>query len=218
MSELLSCGPETSPITVLLAHGAGAGMDSPFMQAIAEGLANQGWRVIRFEFPYMSRRRSSGHRRPPDKPETLLNSFRNQVNALSDRGPLVIGGKSMGGRIASLLADELFNDGRIRACICLGYPFHPLGQPHKLRTDHLQSMQTPTLIIQGERDAMGRRGEVEGYPLSDRIDLAWMPDGDHSFHPRKRSGRTESMNWELAVDVVDGFLSRPAGCTPTTPG
>ena len=129
MDNLLVSGADSAPLRVLLAHGAGAGMDSPFMAAMADGLAEQGWQVLRFEFPYMQRQRSSGKKRPPDKADVLLDSFRDQVKALAQDKPLVIGGKSMGGRIASLLADALFDEQRIQACICLGYPFHPLGKP-----------------------------------------------------------------------------------------
>ena len=207
MDNLLVSGADSAPLRVLLAHGAGAGMDSPFMEAMAAGLAERGWQVLRFEFPYMQRQRSSGKKRPPDKAEVLLTSFRDQVRALDQDRPLVIGGKSMGGRIASLLADALLEEQAIQGCLCLGYPFHPLGKPERLRTEHLAGLRTPTLVIQGERDAMGRRDEVSSYTLSDQLQLAWMPDGDHSFKPRKRSGHSESTNWDLAVQVMDRFLS-----------
>ena len=206
MDNLLVSGSDSAPLRVLLAHGAGAGMDSPFMAAMADGLAEQGWQVLRFEFPYMQRQRSSGKKRPPDKAEVLLDSFRDQVGALAQDKPLVIGGKSMGGRIASLLADALFDDQQIQACLCLGYPFHPLGKPDRLRTEHLAELRTPTLIVQGERDAMGRKDEVITYSLSEQLELAWMPDGDHSFKPRKSSGHSEASNWALAIEAMDRFL------------
>ena len=206
MDNLLVSGADSAPLRVLLAHGAGAGMDSPFMAAMADGLAEQGWQVLRFEFPYMQRQRSSGKKRPPDKADVLLDSFRDQVKALAQDKPLVIGGKSMGGRIASLLADALFDEQRIQACICLGYPFHPLGKPERLRTDHLAELRTPTLVVQGERDAMGRQDEVLTYNLSEQLELAWMPDGDHSFKPRKSSGHSEASNWALAIEAMDRFL------------
>lgn len=206
MDNLLVSGTDSAPLRVLLAHGAGAGMDSPFMATMADGLAEQGWQVLRFEFPYMQRQRSSGKKRPPDKAEVLLDSFRDQVKALAQDKPLVIGGKSMGGRIASVLADALFDEQRILACICLGYPFHPLGKPERLRTDHLAELRTPTLVVQGERDAMGRQDEVITYNLSEQLELAWMPDGDHSFKPRKSSGHSEASNWALALEAMDRFL------------
>ena len=208
MNNTLVCGPLTGPATVLLAHGAGAGIESPFMQQMANGLAEQGWKVIRFEFPYMAQRRISGRTTPPNKANILLQCYADQVQSLHSDQPLIIGGKSMGGRIASLLADELWSQNKILGCICLGYPFHPLGKPKTLRVEHLQNLQTPTLVIQGERDAMGNREDVNTYALSKQLQLAWMPDGDHSFKPRKRSGRSELQNLNLAVEHMHDFLSR----------
>ena len=208
MSNLLVNGPDTALATVLLAHGAGAGMDTAFMTQMAQGLAEKEWQVIRFEFPYMAKQRISGRRTPPNRVEILLQSFLDQVQSLTTHQPLVIGGKSMGGRIASLVADGLSRESRILGCICLGYPFHPLGKPQTLRVEHLLKLQTPTLIVQGERDAMGSRGEVENYSLSQHLQFAWMPDGDHSFKPRKRSGHTEQQNLDLAVAKVNDFLGR----------
>ena len=208
MDNTLVCGPKTGPATVLLAHGAGAGMESPFMQHMAEGLAQQGWQVIRFEFPYMAQQRVSGRKRPPNKADILLQCYAEQLQSLPAKQPLIIGGKSMGGRIASLLADELWRQNKILGCICLGYPFHPLGKQKTLRVEHLQNLQTPTLVIQGERDAMGNREDVNTYALSEQLQIAWMPDGDHSFKPRKRSGRSELQNLNLAVEHMHDFLSR----------
>ena len=183
-------------------------MESPFIVATAKGLGQHGWRVVRFEFPYMQRQRCLGKKRPPDSAAVLTEHFRREVDELSGTNPLVIAGKSMGGRIASMIAESLFETGRIRACVCLGYPFHPLGRPDKLRTEHLQRITAPLLIVQGERDAMGRRDEVDNYPLSSAIELAWIPDGDHSFKPRQRSGHSESSNLELAVERIDHFLCK----------
>ena len=193
---------------MVLAHGAGAGMESPFMQHMAEGLAQQGWQVIRFEFPYMAQQRVSGRKRPPNKADILLQCYAEQLQSLPAKQPLIIGGKSMGGRVASLLADALWSQNRILGCICLGYPFHPLGKPETLRVEHLQNLQTPTLVIQGERDAMGNRKDVNNYALSEQIQLAWMPDGDHSFKPRKQSGHSELQNLNLAVEHMHDFLSK----------
>ena len=208
MDNTLVCGPTTGSATVVLAHGAGAGMESPFMQHMAEGLAQQGWQVIRFEFPYMAQQRVSGRKRPPNKADILLQCYAEQLQSLPAKQPLIIGGKSMGGRIASLLADALWSQNRILGCICLGYPFHPLGKPETLRVEHLQNLQTPTLVIQGERDAMGNRKDVNNYALSEQIQLAWMPDGDHSFKPRKQSGHSELQNLNLAVEHMHDFLSK----------
>jgi len=202
-------GPDAAPATVLLAHGAGAPMDSPFMAAIAGGLAQQGWRVVRFEFAYMARMRETGRRQGPDRMPVLQEAFRQQVKLERGERPerlLVLGGKSMGGRVASLLVDELAASEGVRGCLCLGYPFHPPGKPLQLRTEHLVSLETPTLILQGERDSFGRREEVEGYPLSPQVRLGWIPSGDHSFKPTCSSGLSEEENWATAVALSDAFL------------
>jgi predicted alpha/beta-hydrolase family hydrolase len=111
---------------------------------------------------------------------------------------LVIGGKSMGGRFASMVADEA----GARALVCLGYPFHPPGQPEKLRVAHLEHLHTPALIIQGTRDPFGTREDVAGYTLSPSIQFLWLEDGDHSFKPRASSGKTERGHLEEAVRAV----------------
>ena len=181
-------------------------MDSPFMQAIAKGLAERGWRVVRFEFPYMARSRLTGRKAAPDRMPTLLEAFREQV-ALEGRGrALLIGGKSMGGRIASLLLDELAGQEQVIGGICLGYPFHPPGKPEQLRTEHLQTLQTPLLILQGERDPFGRPDEVAGYGLSHQARVQWIPHGDHSFKPTRSSGLSEAGNRQLAVEHSDAFI------------
>jgi predicted alpha/beta-hydrolase family hydrolase len=110
----------------------------------------------------------------------------------------------MGGRIASLVADE----SGVAGLVCLGYPFRPVGKPDKLRVEHLKTIKTPTLIVQGERDPFGNREEVRKYKLSKTLRMVWMPDGDHSFTPRKMSGRTEEQNWEKAVEEVEAFVKR----------
>ena len=204
--EFISSGPVHAAGSLLLAHGAGVDAASPFMEAIANGLSARDWRVHRFDFPYMIKRRLTGRTSPPDRPDVLLGAFRDAVDQLNPVQPLVIGGKSMGGRIASLLLDELHDISAVAAGVCLGYPFHPLGKPAQLRTQHLVEMTAPCLIVQGERDAMGRVEEVPGYGLSSAVRLQWIPDGDHSFTPRKRSGRTEEQNLDLVIDHVHQFL------------
>ncbi len=178
-------GPADAPITILLAHGAGAPMDSASMTAAAQALAAEGFRVARFEFAYMAARRD-GQRKPPPRAETLKPEYVDAVRALGARGPLVIGGKSMGGRVASMIADEQHAAGAVAGLLCLGYPFHPPDKPESLRTAHLAGLQTPALICQGTRDEFGTRAEVETYPLSGRIRLLWLEDGDHDLKPRKK--------------------------------
>jgi uncharacterized protein len=184
MADFLQDGPEAAPVTVLLAHGAGAPMDSAALTAAARALAAAGLRVARFEFGYMAARRS-GTRRPPPRAETVMPEYRAAVAALGAKGRLVIGGKSMGGRVASMVADELHAAGVVAGLLCLGYPFHPPGRPEQLRTAHLERLATPALICQGTRDPFGTREEVVGYPLSARIEILWLEDGDHDLKPRK---------------------------------
>ncbi len=201
--ELLIDGPPRAPLTLLLAHGAGAGMETPFMAAMAAGVAAAGFRVARFEFPYMRRRRQTGKRGAPDRRPVLEQAFRDAVAAAGDPARVVVGGKSMGGRIASYVADAA----GVRGLVCLGYPFHPPGRPEVLRTSHLRDLRTPTLVLQGTRDPFGRPEEVARYELAPSIRVVWIEDGDHSFKPRKSSGRTAAGNLEEAVTAVTQFLA-----------
>lgn len=200
-------GPTTAPCTVLLGHGAGAAMDSPGMNRLAEALAGVGLRVARFEFAYMAARRD-GQRKPPPRAETLCPEYEAAVAALSAKGPLVIGGKSMGGRVASLVADALHDRGRIAGLLCLGYPFHPMAKPQQLRTAHLATLRTPTLVVQGTRDAFGTRAEVEGYTLSPSIRILWLEDGDHDLKPRKAvSGYTAAQHLATMAAAVAAWTA-----------
>ncbi len=200
-NEMIFDGPEDGP-TVVLAHGAGAPMSSPFMNVIAAGLGAAGLRAVRFEFPYMRRRRETGERRAPDREPALRAAWKEAIEALGGGGRLVIGGKSMGGRMASLVADEM----GARGLVCLGYPFHPPDRPDRLRTAHLADLRTPTLIVQGTRDPFGTQEDVAGYALSPAIRLLWLVDGDHSFKPRASSGHKEKEHLAAAVEAVVGFV------------
>lgn len=198
-------GSDDASLTVALAHGAGAAMDSPFMNAFAEGLGAAGYRVARFEFRYMQRRRAEGTRRPPDRAPVLLEAWQAVIAELGGGSRLVIGGKSMGGRMASMIADQ----SAVRGLVCLGYPFHAPGKtaaPERL--GHMATLTTPTLIVQGTRDALGAQVEVAGYALSGAIHIHWSEDGDHSLKPRVASGRTEAQNIAEGVDAVVGFLNQ----------
>lgn len=178
-------GPDDAPVTLLLAHGSGAPMDSAAMNAATAALAAEGLRVARFEFSYMAARRIDGSRKPPPKAETLNPEFVAAVAALGAREPLIIGGKSMGGRVASMVADGLHADGKVAGLLCLGYPFHPPEKPAQLRTAHLMDLKVPALICQGTRDPFGTKDEVPGYGLPERIRMLWLKDGDHDLKPRK---------------------------------
>ena len=172
------------------------------MDAFAQGLAAAGLRVLRFEFDYMAARREGGKRRPPDRQDKLLAQWHRVIEAVGPDKP-VIGGKSLGGRMASLIADEV----GARALLCLGYPFHPPGKPERLRTAHLETLTTPTLIVQGTRDPFGNRDEVGDYALSAAIGFHWAEDGNHDLAPRKSSGRTTDQNWSSAIDAIVSFLN-----------
>jgi len=201
-------------------------MDSPFLNTLAAGVAGGGARVVRFEFPYMESRRKQGKRGGAPDPEPVLRKRWLDViselgvcpsdlsggpcgppSPLGGGGSLFIGGKSLGGRIASLIADEA----GARGLVCLGYPFHPPGRPLRLRTKHLETIRTPTLFVQGTRDPFGSREEVLEYSLSENVRILWIEDGDHSLKPRARSGRTETENLAEAVAAVSDFLRNLAG-------
>lgn len=191
---------------LILAHGAGAPMDSRFMEEMAQRLAARGVAVVRFEFPYMAQRRQGASKRPPNPQPALLQCWREvyqQVRPLV-AGRMAIGGKSMGARMASLVADELATD----ALVCLGYPFYAAGKPEKPRVEHLAGLQTPTLIVQGERDALGNRKAVEGYTLSPAIEVDWLVAGDHDLKPLKASGFSHEQHLQAAADKVASFLDR----------
>ncbi len=186
--------------TLVLAHGAGAGMDSDFMVAFAEGLSSGGFETILLEFPYMTKRREDGKKRPPDRAPKLVAHYNAVLEELALPGPVIIGGKSMGGRIASMLLAEnpIVADG----LLMLGYPFAPPGKPEKLRIDHFSAIEKPVLIVQGERDVFGGRAAVEALSLPKNFEILWCNDGDHSFKPRKTSGLTEQENWEAAMNAI----------------
>ena len=192
---------EDNPITFIFAHGAGAGMDHEFMQSVAKGLAFKGIRVIRFNFPYMIKRAEDGKRRPPDRAPKLLEAYQEIIERV-DADKLVIGGKSMGGRMASHLSEV----DKVAAMACLGFPFHPPGKPEKYKGEHLAELEKPCLILQGERDTFGKREEFADFELSGSIRVEFIPDGDHSFKPRKSSGYTEQQNIALTVEKLSAFI------------
>ncbi|MFH4464037.1 alpha/beta fold hydrolase [Vibrio diabolicus] len=200
MSQWIVEGPESGPLFIF-AHGAGAGMEHDFMAAVAKGLVEQGIRVVRFNFPYMIKRAEDGKKRPPDRAPKLLEAYEEVIAHFTSQ-PIVIGGKSMGGRMSSLLAENEL----VAGIACLGFPFHPPGKPEKFKGDHLANIEKPTLILQGERDTFGNREEFDDFVLSSQVKVSFLPDGDHSFKPRKSSGHTEAGNIELAVEQLAAFI------------
>ncbi|TAX90206.1 alpha/beta hydrolase family protein [Rhizobium leguminosarum] len=209
LDRFLLQGLQDARFTILLAHGAGAPMDSASMTAAANALAGVGFRVARFEFAYMAARRISEGRKPPPRAETLNPEYEAAIAELGASGPLIIGGKSMGGRVASMIADDLHRRGKIAGLLCLGYPFHPPGQPEKLRTGHLTGLTTPALICQGTRDEFGTRDEVPGYDLSDTIEILWLEDGDHDLKPRKTiSGFSSADHLAMMAKTAKAWAER----------
>ncbi len=209
MTDFLHLGPQDGPV-LMLAHGAGASMSSPFMELIATLLAERGVASARFEFTYMAARRAGGKRRPPPKAELLIPEYEAALGEMHNLNPgrrLLIGGKSMGGRVASFMADRAFAAGSCAGLVCLGYPFHPVGTPENLRTAHLETLVCPTLIVQGERDPFGSRSEVGSYQLSESIAFHWAGDGDQDLGPRGGKGYTRKGNLAAAADAVAAFVA-----------
>lgn len=211
--------PGVIPLLVL-AHGAGAPADSQWMTAMAEALACCGVHVVRFEFPYMARSREDGRKRPPNPMPLLLTHFRDVAATLArgHDGPVFLGGKSMGGRVASMLAADPATRvliPELAGVVCLGYPFHPPGKPERLRTAHFPELQLPQLIVQGPRDPFGRRDEMphlfprsaHGEPAgADKVRVHWLADGDHDFRPLKRSGLVLDDTLTEAATEVARFM------------
>ena len=211
-----------SPVAQLvLAHGAGAGKEHEFMQTMSALFVERNIDVVLFNFPYMQTIKETGKRRPPDKADKLLQHFHDVVTHIETSCvetstvkqtdaenahaslPTFIGGKSMGGRMATMIAEDMPS---VKGAIAFGYPFHPPGKPEKTRTDHLQAVNKPLLIVQGERDTFGTKSEVAEYALCPSIEISFLADGDHSFKPRKASGLTQEAHIKTAVDMACDFI------------
>ncbi len=181
-------------------------MDSRGMTDVASRIAARGIRVVRFEFGYMAARRD-GVRRPPPRADTLLDEYRAVLSELGGR--VVIGGRSMGGRVASMIADEGLDAGTVAGLACLSYPWHPPERPEQPRTAHLLGLRTPALVVQGTRDPFGSPAEVASYRLPATIEVLWLDDGDHDLRPRKAvSGVTHAQHLDSAADAVAAFVKR----------
>ncbi|WP_337996139.1 alpha/beta family hydrolase [Oleispirillum naphthae] len=210
MTEFLIDAPHDPFALLVLAHGAGAPMDSAFMNAMAARLAARGVAVARFEFPYMARRRAEGGKRPPDRMPVLLPAFSEAARAAQARFPglpLALGGKSMGGRAAAMAAPEIAPG----AVLCLGYPFHAAGKaatPERLSP--LLAPPCPVLLVQGERDALGSAADVAALALPPAVRIAWIADGDHSLKPRKSAGITAEEALDDAAQAAAAFLAEAA--------
>ena len=201
---------ESARAVYIFAHGAGAPMDSDFMEAVTRRFLEHNIAVVRFEFPYMAKRRSEGKKSAPNRKPVLEATWHEVFNRVSEDpalpGPIFIGGKSMGGRVATLVASELASAGNLSGVIVFGYPFHPPGKPDNLRVAHLQSGAVPHLILQGTRDALGNQAEAAGYRLGQHVRCEWLEDGDHSLKPRVKSGFTLDQHLDSAVQQAADFI------------
>lgn len=195
---------KAGPQRLLIAHGAGAGQHSPYMHHLRDALAEHGVQTLAVEFAYMQRMQHEAKRIPPPRIDRLVEELSRWCDILTrpHGGTLWLGGKSMGGRVASLLAAH---DGAAGLALC-GYPFHPPRQPEKLRLAHWPRIDCPTLVVQGSRDPFGSREEVLGYELTERVQVHWLEDGDHDWKPRRRSGRTQAQLIEEGAAAIAAFM------------
>jgi predicted alpha/beta-hydrolase family hydrolase len=212
MTDFLWTRPETPPVaTLLLAHGAGAAMDSAFMNKLAAALASQGIAAARFEFAYMAGRRTGGPKKPPPRADKLIAEFQTALQSVLSQsdGPLLIGGKSMGGRVAAMLAGGGSLPGRAKGVACFGYPFHPTGKADaEWRLQPLQDAKRPVLVLQGDRDPFGSKAELDEVTLPAHVSLTYLEDGNHDFGPRGKSPATLDGNIKLAAEAVRAFADR----------
>lgn len=199
---LYSAGRDRVGFTLILGHGAGADQSSGFMKMVAAGLAARGFDAMTFNFLYKEQGRSA-----PDPKARLESCYQAVIEAARKQrklkdNRLLIGGKSMGGRIASQVAAE--NAEGISGLVFLGYPLHPPGQPDKLRAEHLQQIKVPMLFCQGSRDAFGNEDEIRGLKKKLRLPatLYFIASGDHSFKAPKSAGKTQDEIHEAVMDQI----------------
>ncbi|MGL4792833.1 MAG: alpha/beta fold hydrolase [Aeromonas jandaei] len=205
MHEVIREGAIDAPVRILLAHGAGAGMEHAFLAELSRLLAGPDIEVVRFNFPYMTRRAQDGKRHPPDRQPVLLDHWREMVREFA-HPRLFLAGKSMGGRMAAEISDEIYCEMNAAGLLILGYPFHPPARPDRWRGEVLKQIKTPTLLLQGERDTFGSRVELADFPFSSAVSVHWLTDGDHGFKPRKSSGLCEQDNLQQAASRIRQFV------------
>jgi predicted alpha/beta-hydrolase family hydrolase len=205
-SIITSFGPVqkhgTGAVNVVFSHGSGIGMNHEFMQWVAAAMSSKNFTVYLFEFGYMQQIQMTGIRRPPPAVAELELEYLAVLNELALPGPLIIGGKSLGGRVASLIVERTNASG----WFALGYPFHPQRKPQTLRVEHLLTSNKPGIIVQGTRDALGGYDEVLGYQLPAHIDLSWLADMDHSFKPYKASHYSQFEAVERSVLDIEQWV------------
>lgn len=206
MHEVIREGAVDAPVRILLAHGAGAGMEHAFLAELSRLLVGPDIEVVRFNFPYMSKRALDGKRRPPDRQPVLLDHWHQMIKAFA-HPRLFLAGKSMGGRMAAELYQESEDEMNAAGLLILGYPFHPPAKPDRWRGEVLKQIKTPTLLLQGERDTFGTRAELTDFPFSSAVSVHWLTDGDHGFKPRKSSGASEQGNLCQAAERIKDFIA-----------
>jgi len=200
-------------VTILLGHGAGANQTSGFMKLFANGLAQRGFDAMTFNFIYTEQGRGV-----PDQKAKLESCFRAVIEAAIKHkklngNRLVIGGKSMGGRIASQVAADACEKAeplanQIDGLVFLGYPLHLPGNPSKLRVDHLPQIKVPMLFVQGTRDSLGTADEIRPFIKTLKLPakIYSIEGGDHSFKAPKKFGRTQEEVYEAAMDEILGWV------------
>lgn len=209
--------PEHPKALLLLAHGAGAPMDSPFMNQLCQALLAQAVTVIRFEFTYMQQRRADGRRRPPPAINTLVDEYQHMIQAVGawqtasphvQSLPLWLAGKSMGGRVATLVAAQQASESYAGVAV-FGYPFHPPGKPENTRIAHFGQCSVPVHIFQGTRDPFGRPEEVADYCLPATVTLHWLATGNHDAEPTKKSGISQQALLQHAAESLSRLMVQP---------
>jgi hypothetical protein len=189
---------------LLLSHGAGAPVQSEFCTLLSEQLAKQHIEVWGFNFAYMQKTLAGTRQLPPKMP-VLMAELLEQIQLMPTDLPLVIAGKSMGGRVATLLAASDLVPTQVKAGIAFGYPFHP-PKKDSWRTEHFVDLKRPVLVLQGERDPFGSSDELAGkcWPL---LDIKWLQSGDHDFSPLKKSGFSQQQLIAQAANISRSFIN-----------
>ncbi len=188
---------------LLLCHGAGASVRSDFCLQLARELAAMGIEVWGFNFGYMQKTLAGSRQLPPKMP-VLVAELVEQISQLPADLPLFITGKSMGGRVATLLAASELVPAHVKGVLAFGYPFHP-PKKDSWRTEHFAALTRPVLVLQGERDPFGSKDELadKSWPL---LEVKWLPSGDHDFVPLKKSGFSQQLLIEQAARLSRSFI------------
>ncbi|MCX4030015.1 dienelactone hydrolase family protein [Endozoicomonas sp. SM1973] len=202
--------PDSPVALCFLAHGAGAGMQSEFMETLAAALQAHAVFVVRFEFPYMQKMTDDGKRRPPDRADRLVAHWQTVVAEITQHPkllqlPCFLAGKSMGGRMAMMAVNQIK---QAVAAIGFGYPFYGRGKNQQPRVEPLLGLEKPAVLIQGTRDPMGTAQQVAELPHFAKVQLAWLEDGDHDFKPRKASGFTQAQHIATAAKLTRYFIQQ----------